>query len=335
MYSSLSPMLLAAVSAAPMLPPPPGVDVVIMTAPPPLARPLVAPPAPPSVPPRLPDQVRAVIDAAIEAGDPQAIAALVRFTKQTNPESAAQIDALNAAWQGKVAEKQAREARERAERLAAASLLQLWKGEIEAGASRSTGNTDNLGLYGALKLEREGLSWRNRFNARADLQQSQDITTTERITAAWQPNYKFDERLYAYGIAQYEHDRFAGYSNRYTGGGGIGYGVIATPKLKLDFEGGPALRYTDFIDGTRETAVASRGSLGLRWKISPTLEFTQDAAFYLESGNNNAAATTALDTRLLGALKARFSYNIQYEKDAPLGRDPVDTVSRATLVYGF
>ena len=311
------------------------VDVVIFAAPPPLAPPLISPAPPPAVPPKLPDQVRAVIDAAITAGDPQAIAALVRFTKQANPETADQIDAINAAWQAKLAEKQAREARERAERLAAASLLQLWKGEIEAGASRSTGNTDNLGLYGAVKLEREGLRWRNRINARADLQETRDVTTTERISASWQPSYKFDDRLYAYGIAQYEHDRFLGYSNRYTGGGGIGYGVIATPRIKLDFEGGPAFRYTEMIDGESETAIASRASLGLRWKISPTLQFTQDAALYLEPGNNNATATSSLDTRLLGALKARFSYNIQYEKDAPPGRDPVDTLSRATLVYSF
>jgi putative salt-induced outer membrane protein len=111
--------------------------------------------------------------------------------------------------------------------------------------------------------------------------------------------------------------------------------VVTTPALKIDFEGGPAFRYTEMIDGESETAIASRASLGLRWKISPTLQFTQDAALYIESGNNNAVATSALDTRLIGALKARFSYNVQYEKDAPVGRDPVDTLSRATLVYGF
>jgi putative salt-induced outer membrane protein len=326
MTGSLLLMLLAAA---------PQVDVVVFAAPPPLAPPLITPPAPPSVPPKLPDEVQAVIDAAIEAGDPQAISAVMRFTKQTNPASVSQIDALNAAYQAKLAEKQAREARERAERLAAASFLELWKGEIEAGASRSTGNTDNLGLYGGVKLEREGLKWRNRVNARADFQRTSDVTTTERVSASWQPNYKFDDRLYAYGIAQYEHDRFLGYSNRYTSGGGIGYGVVTTPALKIDFEGGPAFRYTEMIDGESETAIASRASLGLRWKISPTLQFTQDAALYIESGNNNAVATSALDTRLIGALKARFSYNVQYEKDAPVGRDPVDTLSRATLVYSF
>lgn len=334
----MSLSLLAAMVAAtgkPLPVPPSQPIVVIIVPPPPAPLPYLSPPAPPPAPPKLPPQVRAVIDAAIASNDATAIGAVVRFTKETNPEVAGQIDQIYAGWSARMAEKKAREEEERRERLAAAKFFQYWRGEIEVGASRSTGNTQNLGLYGAVRFEREGIDWRHKINARTDVQESNGVTTTERVTASWQPNYKFDDRLYAFGLGQYEHDRFLGYANRYTGGGGLGYRLVAGREMTFDLEGGPVLRQTDFIDEPNETTIAGRASLSMRWKVTPTLQLSQDAAVYIEAGNNNATSTTALDTRLLGALKARFSYNLQYERDTPAGRESLDTLSRATIVYSF
>lgn len=328
-------VLLAALLPAAEALPGPEPLVVIFVDPPPAPLPFLSPPAPPPAPPQLPAQVRSVIDAAINSNDAAAIGAVVRFTKQTNPEVAAQIDQIYGGWSAKMAEKKAREEQERRQQLAAAKFFQYWKGEIEVGASRSTGNSDSLGLYGAARFEREGINWRHKVIARADVQESDGITTKERVTASWQPNYKFDSRLYAYGIGEYEHDRSLGYASRFTGGGGLGYRVAASRKLTLDMEGGPVLRRTDFIEAPDETTIAGRASLGMGWKVTPTLQLSQDAAVYLESGNNNATSTTALDTRLLGALKARFSYSLQYERDAPEDRKSLDTLSRATIVYSF
>jgi putative salt-induced outer membrane protein len=283
----------------------------------------------------LPEAVRRMIATAIANGDEDTLAGVVKIARKTYPGFASAISTTTIDHDIEVtARKQAAE-RARIARLSNPNPLVNWTGEIEAGASRSTGNTRNVTLYAGGKAEREGLNWRHTVIARADLQSTDDVTTTERITASWQPNYKFDDRLYAYGIGQFEHDRFLGYDSRYTIGGGIGYGVIRRPKLKLDFEGGPALRHTNFIEDSKETGLASRASVKLRWTLGPNLQFAQDAALYLAPSDNSATATTSLDTRLIGALKARFSYNVQYERDTPEGRRSLDTVSRATLVYGF
>lgn len=290
----------------------------------------------PSPEPALSPEVRAMIDAAIAAGDRQAAATLMRYARKAAPDAAGEIDAIEQGWKRDIAAGEARAAAERAERLRAASPFQNWKGQIELGASRATGNSDNLGLYGALDLTREGLEWRHRLYARADFQTTNDVTTTDRVLASWQPNYKFGERAYAFGLAQYEHDPRAGYDARYTAGGGLGYGVLAGPRIRLDVEGGPAFRHTDATNGFDDSArLVGRASAAFKWKISPTLNLAQDAALYLEQGDSNATASTALDTTLIGALKARFSYNIQYERDAPPGASALNTQSRATFVYSF
>jgi putative salt-induced outer membrane protein len=302
-------------------------------------------PAPPPEPPvavimvppsdTLPEPVRKLIATAIASGDEAALAAVLKIAKLTYPSYSTAIATTTVEHDAQVAAKRAADERARIARLSDPDPLANWKGEVELGASRSTGNTRNLALYAAGRGEREGLNWRHTLIGRADLQRTDGITTGERITASYQPNYKFDERLYAYGLAQFEHDRFLGYNGRYTVGGGIGYGIIRRPDLVLDFEGGPALRHTNFIEDTRETGIASRASFKFRWTLGPNLQLAQDAAIYLAPDDNNAVATTSLDTRLIGALKARFSYNLQYERDTPEGRRSLDTLSRATLVYSF
>ncbi len=56
---------------------------------------------------------------------------------------------------------------------------------------------------------------------------------------------------------------------------------------------------------------------------------------YLEDLSNSLESTTALTTRLTGSLAARFSVNVRYESDPPLGREQTDTTTRASLVYSF
>ena len=329
--TTVEPPLLA---PAPPPAPPMSLTPIIAAAPPPakpLPLPLIAPPAPTELPPA----VRALLDAAIASDDPQTVAAITRLARKTAPWASAQADTLKDGYNAVVAEKKATAERERIARLSNASFFDNWKGEVELGGSRSTGNTDALGLYGSAKGEREGVRVRHRFNARADVQKTSGVTTTERVLASYQPNLKFDDRLYAYGLGQYEHDRFLGYDNRYTLGGGFGYSLVSNDRMKLDFEGGPAARYTDFTTEPAKMTLAGRASMALRWKIAPTVSLTQDAAIYVEAGSTNASSSIALDTKLFGPLKTRLSYNIQYERDAPAGRDPVDTLSRATLVYSF
>jgi putative salt-induced outer membrane protein len=155
------------------------------------------------------------------------------------------------------------------------------------------------------------------------------------VLASWQPNYKFGDRLYSYGLAQYEYDPVQGYDGRYTLGGGLGYAVLRSEAAKLDFEGGPTLRHLDPVDAAAHTGLAARASLNLALKLSPTLEVKQTSAFYYERGDTSGSALTTLDARLFGPLKARFSYDLRYETGASARAEQLNTVSRATLVYSF
>jgi putative salt-induced outer membrane protein len=284
---------------------------------------------------QLPEGVRAMIIAAIASGDAKTVETVIRLAKETHGQAAREIDRINEGFQTRLAETRAQQEVQRREQLAEADIFDEWKGQVEFGASRATGNTRNLGLYGALGFERTGLRWRHKVTARADIQETNGTSSSERLTAAWQPYYRFHDRFYVYGITEYEYDPFQGYDNRYTLGGGGGYSFVPGPNAKLDLEGGPAIRHTDLMESGADTTLAARASMNFSWVITPTLEFKQNSSVYYEPGDTSASALSVVDARLIGPLKARFSYDIRYESGVPIGAKSVNTQSRATLVYSF
>lgn len=279
--------------------------------------------------------IRRMIETAIAEGGEAAVASVLTIARLAAPEAEAEIDRHEEVWRAGLAARKARAEEERLARLHSAGALDNWKGEIEAGVSRATGNAPNFGLLGSISLKREGDAWTHELSARGEVQRTNGETTTERLFAAWQPDYRFAEQAYAYGLTQYERDPFAGYHSRITLGGGLGYRPLSGDRLKLAIEGGPAFRRIHGIDDRDRSRIAARGSLDLAWRITPTLSFTQKTALYLEGSDGNLVANTALDTKLIGNLKARFSYNIQYERNPPAGTSELNTQTRATFVYGF
>ena len=309
-------------------------------APPPVEPPLLTllippPPNPNAV--ALPPAARALLEQAMSKGSPESFAAVEKLARETYPNGGAQIDALTAENAAQAAERKAAEARSKADALAAASFLDNWKGEIDLGGSYTKGNGDALSLYGGFKLNREGLRWRNALSARADYAKSAGTLSTDKDTAAYQAQYKFDDGLYAYGLGQFDRDKILGFGYRFTEAAGLGYTVLPGQKLHLDIDAGPALRQTRYV-GVGEGGqmrLAGRGSVNFLWKPNANVQITEISAVFFESDNSNITSTTALDTKLFGPLKARLSYNLTYEKDTPIAAKSFDTITSASLVYSF
>ncbi len=290
-----------------------------------------------------PDGIRRMSWTALDTKDPTIIAAVVSVAKQAAPESAAEIDIIaQEATERVIVEMMPRPERTQPpEPASALSRIDIrptpprWRGAVEVGAARSTGNTRSVALYGSVDLSLKDIAWTHKINARADYQETRGASTAERFSVAYQPQLALDGTLYTYGLGQYEHDRFIGYRNRYTLGVGAGLTPISRPDLTLAVDAGPAFRHTEFYAQPTENGVAGRASLTMKWAVRPNLTIAHDTSFFYEESRTTARSTTALDTLLFGPLKARLSYNIEYEKDRQSQRSDTDTSARASLVYGF
>ncbi|MDO7842995.1 DUF481 domain-containing protein [Sphingomonas immobilis] len=276
----------------------------------------------------IPVPVRAMLDAAVANGNESEVAIVAKYATTAAPEAARSIKAVVDQW------RDSREARRQID-LANAGPLDNWKGKAQLGGYLTTGNTNDMGVSGAVELTRETLRWKHKVNLAVDYKQSSGVISREHFLAAYEPNFKFSPRGYLYGAAQFESDRFLGYYDRYSGSVGAGYGVIRDPNLKLDMELGPAYRRTSFTDATQENSIAARGSMNMDWKLSHAISLTQVASAYLQKINSTVSSTTALNAKLFGPLSGQLSYAVQYESMPPIGRRNTDTSSTAALVYNF
>lgn len=293
----------------------------------------------------LPEPVRAMIDAAIATGDESKVRIVADLARATNPADTGEIDAILATFDAQIAERKLAERAEQEEKIRTAGLFENWSGKGEFGAFRATGNSSNTGLTTGLTVEREGIDWRHRLTARADYQRANGVTTREQYLARYEPNYNISERFYIYALAQYERDRFQGFSGRYAISGGMGFQALKKDDIQLSVKAGPAYRVTEFIDGRRESRIAGLIGLDFDWSITDRLKLTQDTNAVAEAGGSAVAIidsqTTSLDlitglnATINSSLSARFSYAIEYDSNPPPGAVQTDTLSRVTLIYDF
>lgn len=294
---------------------------------------------------RLPTPVRAMIEAAIATGDKDKVATVIELAKQTNPDDRAEIDSIEAAYKTDLAQREKAAAEAREQEIRHAGLFERWKGRGEIGASRSTGNTDIVGLSLGLTLQRTGIDWTHKLRATADYQRSNGVTTREQLFASYEPRFQIDDGLFAYGLAQFERDPLQGFSARYVTSGGLGYKVIDSKNLSLALKVGPAYRVTELAADSSETSFAGLAGLDFDWKISDRLSLMQDTSAVSEGsgqatavfggGNTSINLVTGLEAKITKRFGARLSYTVDYDSNPPSGAVSTDTLSRMTVVYDF
>lgn len=293
----------------------------------------------------LPEPVRAMIDAAIATGDENKVRIVAELARTTNPADTDEINALLTAFEAQVAARLAAEKAEKDEKIRTAGLFENWSGKGEFGAFRATGNSSNTGITTGLTAQRQGIDWRHQLTARADYQRANGVTTREQFLARYEPNYNVSDRFYIYALAQYERDRFQGFSGRYAISGGMGFQALKKDDIQLSVKAGPAYRVTEFVDGRSESRIAGLIGVDFDWSITDRLKLTQDTNAVAETGGSALAIidsqTTSLDlitglnATINSSLSARFSYAIEYDSNPPPGALQTDTLSRVTLIYDF
>lgn len=283
----------------------------------------------------VPDPVRAMIDAAIAKGDADTVAAVLELARETNPDDIDELNAIESEFNAAQLAAAEQEAAAQETEIRAAGLFDNWSGQGQLGAFRSTGNSSNTGVTAGVTLERTGIDWRHKLTGLVDYQETNGVTTREQFLAAYEANYDLSDRLFAYGLAQWERDTFQGFSARYSVSGGLGYRVVTADDIQLSVKAGPAYRQTEFVGGASDSSIAGLAALDFDWQIAENLKLTEDAAAFIQSGNNTFTSTTGLVAGLGGGLSASLSYTVEHDTNPPLGAVRTDTLTRATLIYDF
>ena len=293
----------------------------------------------------VPEPVRAMIDAAIATGDKAKVQTVIDLAKATNPDDVAELDAIMQGFEAEMLAKAEAEAAAKEEAIRTAGLCENWSGKGELGAFRATGNARTTGVTAALALKRQGINWSHKLTGRADYQETNGVTTREQYFAAYEPNLNISDNLFAYALAQYERDRFQGFSARYAVSGGIGYKIVDRKDLHLSVKAGPAYRVTEFASGDHESRIAALFGIDFDWAITDRLKLTHDtnavaetggsATIIVDANNTSLNLVTGLTAKISDRISTRVSYAVEYDSNPPPGAVQTDTLSRITLIYDF
>ncbi|WP_291181792.1 YdiY family protein [Erythrobacter sp.] len=293
----------------------------------------------------LPEGAQAMIDAAIATGDPAKVKTVLDLARSTWPDDAAEIEAIGKEFRTALARRQAAAEQRKEQAIRNAGLFDMWKGEGELGGFQSSGNSNTVGVTAGLKLKREGIDWSHRLRARFDFQRQNGVTSREQLFLSYEPRWQFDESVFAYGLTQFERDQIQGVDARYAISGGLGYQVLDNNSLSLSVKAGPAYRVTEFTDGRNDSRIAALAGFDFDWRIFERLTLTQDASAVAETGgeavvlidsaNTTINLVTGLNFQVSDRLRARMSYQLDYDSNPPAGKVSTDTLTRATLIYGF
>jgi putative salt-induced outer membrane protein len=210
-----------------------------------------------------------------------------------------------------------------------------YKGNVELGYVDTSGNTETKSLNAKAKVEAMYKKWRQTLQLEALNSSTQNVTTAERYLASLKSDYRFSKRDYAFGLLNYENDRFSGYD--YWTSIVLGYGrrVIDGKSLWLEFEGGPGYRYSKLSDGDTvdEAILRLAGSLG--WQISESALFEQDLSSEIGEDVTINRSVSALSMQIIGSLAMKLSYTYRHTSEVPEGAKKADTTTSVTLVYKF
>jgi putative salt-induced outer membrane protein len=280
----------------------------------------------------MPAAVDAMIRAAAASGDAAKLGAIVDVAKATNPTSAAEIDALAGSL---AAEFAAKAEAARLEKVRSQGFLEGWTGQGEVGLGKTGGNSKTTSGVAVIALKKDGEVIRHNVNALADYQRNNGVTTREKFLLGYKFDYKFSDRMYAWGLGQWDKDRFGGISRRFTESAGLGYRVIMHDGHSWDLEAGPGLQQIKYTNNTSENQFAGRLASFYGVKITDTISFNNDTLALIGSGNTTLSDVAGFTAKLSDVLSARISYGWSRESNPPAGKKKTDTFTRATLVYDF
>ncbi len=163
-------------------------------------------------------------------------------------------------------------------------LGDLWSGTADAGLSLTRGNADtltiSLGTQAARTTPRDkwsvyaaALLAKNRTNGIS-------LTTASAIRGGVRYDFNLSKRLFAFALADLDHDKFQNLDLRLVLGGGLGFHAKKTERTTLDIFGGGTFNQEFFSTGlTRRSAEGLVGE-ELSHKLSKTIALTERAAFY-------------------------------------------------------
>ena len=210
-----------------------------------------------------------------------------------------------------------------------------WTGNFDVNALFAAGNSSqtSFGLTGNAGYRTSSAS--HTLTGYVDFNKSAGVTDRERYGAGYNIRFDFSPRVFFTLDSSFDSNKFGAFRERFSVAGGVGYRLYDRTDVSWTVEAAPSVLYTKAIEGAEFVSVFSAfGRSIVDWQITTTTDITNTTSVYF-GGNTVFENKTAVSFKIFQALSSKFSYDILYTENAPVGRKSTDTIIRIGLSYGF
>ncbi len=226
--------------------------------------------------------------------------------------------------------------------LAEVTAAPEWKLSAELGFVMTAGNSQTSTTSAKFDATHEEATWRNNMHAEAlgasttDKVTDIETTSAERYQLSGKSDYKFSEFNYAFGLVNYDKDRFSGYEYQSTAALGYGRRVLQADTMTLDLEAGPGVRIIKLDNAPdSDNEGILRGAAKYLWKLSETSSFTEDLSVDAGEDLTVSKSVTGLTAKVNTSLAMKLTVTVKHNSDVPVTSEKTDTETALTLVYSF
>lgn len=223
---------------------------------------------------------------------------------------------------------------------------QGWSGSVAGGYVEVSGNSESTttNVKGEVLYDQD--RWHHSALATA-LGASQDgDTSAEAYKGLLKTKYDLNETIYAFGLAEYNKDRFSAYDHQIFEVAGLGWRIFRSDHQELSLEAGlgatqSKLRQPDPPNAPLPSSerdvneVVGRLGADYHWHISENAVFSEKLASTIGSDNTYIESLTELKASVVGNLALVLGYLVKHNTDVLPGIDKTDTQTSVSLEYKF
>jgi len=221
-----------------------------------------------------------------------------------------------------------------------------WSGSVAGGYVAVRGNSDSTTANFKTEVLYDDKRWHHSALATAVGASQDGDTSAEAYKGLLKTKYDMSETIYAFGLAEYNKDRFSAYDYQVFEVAGLGWRVFRSDSQELNLEAGVGakqskLRQPDppeplLAPGERNVdEFVGRLGAEYHWHISESAVFSEKVASTMGSDNTYIESLTELKTTVVGALSLALGYLVKHNTDVPGGVDKTDSQTSISLEYAF
>lgn len=216
------------------------------------------------------------------------------------------------------------------------ALTPQWTLTIEAGGSRSEGNTDSKNARGRIDLRRKTAQDLLQFYLAAEYGEQNKRRNRNEYLGGVNYEYMLSERWYWYARLGLEYDEFENIDIRATASTGAGYYWLKKPEHEFKTRAGIGYRHETYsTGGSQDDAILDLG-WDYRVDVKSWMQFTQSTTYspaWDDFGDYRLVADTGLIFPLKSDyMKLKLGFKKDYNSQPPPGVDRLDSTYYANIV---